>query len=256
MKIVIAILPSLDIQGIYHVLSNDKNHQCIPWQVQNKTIYDILYETKPDLLIVKKEIVQPHFHDALDGYSTKLVILEDVNLKPAGNLEVFSPQPPNNTYESDILYINLVSQLPRELLGCLKWIENEKYSLKIVGTTRLPTPHYLGVPSIDDIKNFLASTKICIIHNKLGLYDAVCMRTFCLCNTPNEMMPHFSNFVEFQTLIKQFIDSSKQRTNWILKAQEYIMNGNTYKDRVQELFEWAKTNESKPVRTDFLESIQ
>lgn len=256
MKIAIAMLSSTDIQGIYYTLTQGTEHQCVPWDIQHKTIYDFLYEHKPDILITKRNTIQPFFYEALQKYSTKLVILEDINLQPAGNTLAFQPQDPDPLYVSDVLFINIEPNLDKNFFKCLKWLNSSKYIFKSVGIHKLPLPTYLGVPSLDDIKRFLASTKICVIYREQGLYDAACMKTFCISNHLNKLFPDFSNIEEFQQHIDFFYENDTARQMHIDKAYNYIMSNNTYLDRTNEVLQWAQTNESDAVRMDFLESIE
>lgn len=259
MKFLIHAIPHPDAQGLLNALVQ-LEQQCILWQPERKVLYDILHETKPDFLLTSKQFVQPYFTNALNKYSVKAIVIEDLALEPAADTALFSPREPDTRYRSDLLFIqyNAPSTQPEIInFDCgnfLRYLNSSKYRVKILAPQKIPLPTYLGIPTINEINIFLNSTIICLVDHVTGLYNAAATKTFCLCTFENSLFPHVATVQDLKDSVNHFYTEEKHRKSFIKKAHSYINSGHTYKDRAETLLEWVKTNSSSLTRTDFLQA--
>ena len=249
MKILLAFSQQMHIQGLYNGII-DLGHECLRWIPEQKSIYDVLFEHKPELLIISRYLIQPHYADALKQHNVKSVVVEDLDLQPAANTSEFYRVDYDEKCASDVLYIDLPgSNGLIEMLPYIKALFSLGYKIKIFSQNNLSTPSYLGAINIAESRTLISSTKICLDYNGSCIYDCAAMKTFCLSTQENKLFPSFDSISTCEEQIKHFLSQPKLVKKIIKDAYKVVMDGNTYKDRATQILELAK-NEQPTLVTD------
>jgi len=254
MKILLAFSKQLSVQGIYNGMT-ELGHGCQRWMPEGKSIYDTLFEVKPDLFIISKYMIQPHYAEALKEHGVRSVIIEDINLEPAANTSEFYSVEYDEKFSSDILYISLPGDGGMiEMMPYLDMLFNIGHKLKVFSLDNLSKPYYAGAISIEESRKLISSTKICLDFNNSIICDAAAMKTFCLSTKENPLYPNFSTIKECKELVEHHLANQKHSNSIVKKANKYILNGNTFVDRCKQILEWAEQNESNLV-TDVFKNL-
>ena len=257
MKILLAFSQQMHIQGLYNGFI-ELGHECLRWLPEQKSIHDVLFETQPELLVISRYMIQPHYEEVLLKHNIKSVVIEDLDLQPAANTTDFYSVDYDEKYTSDILYIDLPGSSGMiEMLPYIKMLFSCGYDVKVFGANNLSIPPYLGSVDIVDTRKLLSSTTICLDHNGSIMYDAASMKTFCLSTKKSDLFPSFynsdlvSHMEECKELVEHFLSQPKLVKKIVKDAHKFIVDGNTYKDRAIQVLEWSKENQSQLVTDAF-----
>jgi hypothetical protein len=250
MKIVCShsnILMSIGIAATITSINSDT----ISWNPKQKNIHDMLYELKPDLLIITSEYINQNSIQALKESNTKFIVLgmyssdiaipelvclphtmpqqlidgvskkyNTLVLKSAANPALYKPVQYDERYSSDIFILSNVDLSMYN--DIIKKIIDMDYSVKIVGPIPYRSLYYLGNTSIYNTSMLMSSTKLIIDFNHNIWYDAALFRKNSI-----------ENIQQIKNIERISLEENK---NIIEQNRRYVLAHHTYYHRVADIF--------------------
>lgn len=239
------------------------------WVPTHKPVFDMLEEIKPEWIICPSNMLTPIFIDAIKEYNVNLILLglceqdtpnvrlvcvdentpdkivenskQDIpcyKIKPAANIAQYNDCNYDDKYKSDILYFSNVdiSKKPHIYYSLSELISLEKYQIKICGTTKIPLAEYIGVPTLQQSRALLGSTKIALDFDRNIIYDCASSKTFCLSNIKQDMFPSYQDNLVKQ--VEHFLSDKageKHRKSFTEKAYKNTIENNTFFHRIHDM---------------------
>ena len=246
------------------------------WIPQHKPIFDMLEEIKPEWILCPSNMLTPTFISATKEYNVKLILLGlyqpnipnvrlvcvDENtpdkllenfkqsrlktdlisyykLKPATNLAQLHSCTYNEKYESDILYFSDtdISKSPYIYETLIKLTSLDKYKIKVCGKQKINMNEYMGVPTLQETRGLLASTKILLDFDTAMVYDCAISKTFCLSNTPQHLYPSYVNPGEMLAQVDHFVNDDKHRKHFTQLAYKNVVGKDTFFHRIRDILD-------------------
>jgi hypothetical protein len=227
------------------------NNDTVSWNPKQKNIHDMLYELKPDLVIITSEYINQNSIQALKEANTKFVVLgmyssdvvipelvclphtmpqplidnvakkyNTLVLKGAANPALYRPAPYNEKYASDIF---ILSNIDMSMYSrTIKQITDSNHSIKIVGPVPYRSLYYLGNTSVYNISLLLSSTKLVIDFNHNAWYDAAIFGKYSI-----------ENAQSIENIENILMDVNSHTTQ---QNKSYVLARHTYYHRVADIF--------------------
>ncbi len=236
MKIVISHPFDNVSEGLAQVISSI-GEDLVIWNI-NQPIYDLLEQSKPDLIFSRSQHLTNTVINAIKEYKVQLVNLDEFNIEPAANLTYHNVEH-NRKYATDIFYYSQNTS-PEEMCY-LQEIINRQYQLKIIGN-KLPLSNYLGMGNVNDTVKFMKSCKIAITFDIWTLYTYAANKVFCLVGFDNELFPKFFKQDELTRLLDFYLNTSDivsivTLDKEVKDSYNYIISNNTFFHRVHDIFQ-------------------
>jgi hypothetical protein len=236
------------------------------WVPNNKPLFDLFDELKPDIFICHIDFISPIIDDVLQEYSdTKFVGLSDsmfamrkqpdlMCLETNTMYDPFHPldhyNGPRLSYDvcanpvlfkngkytkelaTDILYISNY-QNPREdvVLSILRFL-SKKYQIKVFGNHRLHIPEYLGILDAMEISNAMASAKLTLDIFDSNRFDYAINKLCCLYNNGQydnpDIWPTYNTLDQLSSSVDLLLKEENKRVSLAKKAYNYVKDCRTY----------------------------
>lgn len=259
------------LNGLAATLSLIPGINVIYWIPEQKPIFDLLDETRPQILFCTSQMLTPIFIKAIQEYNVDVIVLGPTSLdinniklvilpyqlpekiinnavesleyqsyiwKRAANVAQYKNCKYNEVYASDILYISDIDIANKPYIYniLLDIIGEQKYKVKICGTFRMPLNEYIGVPNLQEICTLMGSAKIVLDFDNTTIYDCAIGRAFCLSNIQQDICPYYANNTnDLLKQIEHFIEDDKHRNHYIKRAYKLVQN-ETYLNRIYDIF--------------------
>ena len=265
------------------------------WIPTHKPIFDMLEEIKPEWIICPSNMITPTFISAIQEYNVSLILLglceqdipniklmcvdektpdkiienakQDIpcyKIKPAANIAQYNKCDYDEAYKSDILYLSGVdiSKKPYVYQFLSEIISLEKYQVKVCGAAQIPIAEYIGIPTLQQSRKLLGSTKIALDFDKNILYDCAVSKTFCLSNVKQDIFPSYQDNLLKQ--IEHFLNSNKNtdqyigekhRKSFVEKAYKSTVENDTFFHRIHDMFNLIKEPELAEMTLKTLNNI-
>ncbi len=223
-------------EGLAQVISSI-GEDLVIWNI-NQPIYDILEQSKPDLIFSRSQHLTNTVINALKEYKVEFVNLDELNIEPAANL-AYHDIKYDEKYSTDIFYYSQNTS-PEEMCY-LQEIINRQYQLKIIGN-KLPLSNYLGMGNVNDVIKFMKSCKIAIAFDIWTLYTYAANKVFCISNIENKLFPSFSQTSELTDLLNNCLEPTHPTATGLKKidikiAYNYIISNHTFFHKTYDIFQ-------------------
>ena len=293
MKITIAYQANNIITGLAAGMSAISKIETTIFLPEQKPIYDVFEEKKPDLFICPFNIMNDTFKGAVKEYDIDTVVIGggdyelsqiklaciDSNtapkiqeniinnnpdtplffMRPAANLAQFNRGQYNAHYASDIFYLSNDDQFPYlDMLNLL--IEQYKYKIKIAGAQNIPYAQYIGVPNVKEISSLLRSAQIVMGFSEQIRLDCAANKAFCIAPGENNINWDSNRSKKeddkILEIIDHFLEDDNHRDYFIKKAYNKVMAEDTYFHRIARIFEVLHMGELVQGSLDTLLKLQ
>lgn len=217
-------------------------HSVSLWNKTKKPVFDMLYELKPELMLIYKKDIDNALQEAVKQYKTPCVVLESSEIfdpfipfdpLPACNPVQYGNAIPLYKYKTDVMYFSHVSSVKGiPFLDVLT-----KYKFKIFGQYIVPYPQYLGyLSSIKEYRNAMKSTKVFVDINGYDTLNAALMEVNSTSYGLNPLVyPEcFNSFLSLDELTEQ-LDRIIKKPKFNKEQKKFVLQ-NTFFHRVYDLF--------------------
>jgi len=179
-------------------------------------------------------------------------------IKPAANIAQYNNCDYDESHKSDILYLSNIniSKKPYIYQSLAELISLEKYQIKVCGAAQIPIAEYIGVPTLQQSRKLLGSTKIALDFDKNILYDCAVSKTFCLSNVKQDIFPSYQDNLTKQ--VEHFLNSKsgeKHRRSFIEKAYKSTVENDTFFHRIHDMLNLVEEPELAEMTIKTLNNI-
>lgn len=217
-------------------------HEIFMWNKKSKSLYDVLYELKPNYLFAFPNELNDEYADACDEFKTVCIALQTPGIYepfiafdclPACNPVQYGGAKYKEEYQSDI-YVNSDSIDDISVIDCLYKYNN----IKILGNRKIDTPLYLGhLNSIKEYSHVIKSTKVHVCLNDFERLNA----SFLGIDSVGFDSLLEDSFDNASTLDKLLADRFKPDGNYHRKNRKVLNNKafameNTFFHRIADFF--------------------
>lgn len=218
------------------------------------SIYEILDTTKIDYFICDTQQLTQVIISALNEYNIPAIVFglcmdfpqrqltilykdihPDLLKNHNGPIYTLTPAAHTTTWKElpkfDILYISENMNDMPILEKVVKEVNEQGYTLKIVGPSPLPFIEYVGNVTYDEIIELINIATITILTTPTYLYDVAYRQRFALTTFKNEL------FTALPDELTHYMTEEKHRNSVAKKACKAINDNDTYTARFQEIMD-------------------
>ncbi len=261
MKIVCTYKNDIFTNGVSATLQAVYGNDFKLWQCNQKPMFDVFDEIKPDLLIVHGDYFSGFLTEVLNEYKkTKVYMIHDepdaqypgcAPQEDLANIVQFNNGIEKECFKTDVLYWSRNENITDDLLTTLHSIYKQ-YRLKIFGPVRIDMPQYLGVLDIKDMANALASARINLDFNNNSRFDAAVNGTLSMVYDPEKTIKGFISYQNIDDITILFREECGPIYKDELKEiQELVKKDHTFHHKVAQMFSTLDlTEESDKILAD------
>lgn len=226
--------------------------QCFIWDSRAYSLYDLIIEQNPDVLITNAQVTQ-EIVSAVESFNIKLVIADDLEnvekvfkvIRPFGLLltkgwayvnntptvyidecadciSMKQKQPVEKIY--DLTYLSDNTSLSFEHLCHLNLFcyPNNHLKFRVIGPVGINLVSYVGNPQPNSLIEALHQSCIVLDFNKLHLLDYAANGIFSIGNVQNDYYPYYNSSDDLIELVNQYLSSD--RTKIVADAKQKVID--------------------------------
>ncbi len=269
MKIVISYSPNHPVLAGLVPTLQVINEETVVWLPQNKAVYDMIEEVKPDIIFMDDQLVGPSFISAMkENPHIKVVLfgvsfasqlnpsltclptniaehvknnlindnIEYIIISRAANIVQYRNGTMSSDYECDVFYWS-VKPVDDETFDVLCDLVQTNLKVKIGGPFKVPLPQYVGNLDIYDVSNFMVSADLALDFNYISELDYVANKTKLL---RYPYIPTSKDIIEFIQLNKPNFGYDELM---LLDHRVRILKNHTYFHRLNDIFKKLKMDD-------------
>jgi hypothetical protein len=200
------------------------------WNVDNKSIFDMFYEKRPDLVVVAGSFFKNNFDEfnaAVTRYGGKVFaqdvfIDQDPFIGHQSDLFATITQKPNRQpdtrFKCDIALIanNIDKEEYEYIYEIIKMIDDMNvWQFRIYGNTELPTPYYVGKVTRQQIRDIYRNTTFLIDIKGEHYLNSFLFNNFAVCTSADSSFDKYENcysIEEIKNRLAEIIPVTEERT--------------------------------------------
>jgi hypothetical protein len=199
-------------------------------EILNESIFNVL-EKRPEAILYQegdlsdKEIELAQAEDE----NLKLINLSELGLHESFNASIYQGGEPIENAKSDVVVI-ADSHMEDEWAKALC---SQPICVKIYGEQPFYYPNYLGRPTMQEMKNIIASAKILVSFGDPEWFCAAISNDIpaLIKKTPSDMPWEFNSFSELMEKVEECLD---QTPEWMDEVKKDIA-ANSYENKLKEI---------------------
>jgi len=197
-------------------------HNVVWWNSQQKTIYEMIHQMKPELLIVYENL-PPNSLKAIEDIPHIIYGDTDINGKALGTIEVYNgnknsfvdvfnytPKMTNSSFETDILLSSNYYRGGSDLMMVMDNIfNNTKFTLKLTGRLAIPSVFFIGTTTEEEFINIAKAAQGVVTTTSIERDSLLYHKIYAV--TVNEVNDEFYKMIREPKLRNKFVKQERKK---------------------------------------------